>query len=242
MFRKHWRNPAFWRWWWRRRLSTGTKVVVATVAFAALLSGGWIASSGLPGANAGHGTSAYVLETTVSRIVTIRSHGKTVVKKVPIVISRAVVRSETSYQTIVDTKILTTPGAVKYVEKKVLRYVPVVRQRVVTVGGKTSTVTETRRVPTVKTQTLTNVVTNQQTVTNDRTVVVSNSSTVVQPVTTVETRTAVETRTVTSPPDTVTITQTVVRTETAPADTVTISVPTVTVNVLTVTVIVPTTD
>jgi hypothetical protein len=216
--KEHWHEAAFWRWWWRERVSGGTKVVATTLFVAALLSGGWIASSGLPGAHAEAASSSYVLETTVSRVVTVREHGKTIVKKVPVVIRRSVIRSRTD--TVVETTVIRTPGGIRYVQKKVL--VPVVRRRVVTVGGKTSTVTETRLVPTVKTQTLTNVVTNQQTVqqvvTNERTV--ERTATVVQPVTTVETRT------VTLPPDTVTVTQTetVTRTETSPAVTVEVTV------------------
>jgi len=133
-----------------------------------------------------------------------------------------------SFATQIDTRVVTTPGGVRYLTRKVVRYVPVVHKRTVRVNGKTSTVTETRLVPTVKTQTLTNVVTNEQTVTNQNTVVVNHSSTVTQPVTTVETHT------VTLPPDTVTETQTqtetvtetetVVETVTQPPDTSTITI------------------
>ena len=70
-----------------------------------------------------------------------------------------------------------------------MRYVPVVHKRTVLVNGKTKTITETRLVPTVKTQTLTNVVTNQQTVTNQSTVVVNKHEHGHAAVTTVETHT-----------------------------------------------------
>jgi hypothetical protein len=138
------------------------------------------------------------------------------VRRIPVVIRRSVAASRTAYETLVDTRYVTTPGKVQ----KVFRYVPVVKRSVVRVNGKTTTLTQTRLVPTVKTQTLTNVVTNQQTVTN----VVNHTDTVVQPVTTVVTKT------VTLPPNTVTQVQTVTVTQTQtvtqPGPTVTITVPT----------------
>jgi hypothetical protein len=140
-------------------------------------------------------------------------------------VRRTIVRSSTAFATVIDTRVVTTPGGVRYLTRKVVRYVPVVHKRIVHVNGKTTTVTETRLVPTVKTQTLTNVVTNQQTVTNQSTVVVNRSTTVTQPVTTVETHT------VTLPPETVTETQTqtqtetVVETVTEPAVTITLPLP-----------------
>jgi hypothetical protein len=201
--REHWRDPGFWRWWWGHRVGTETKVAVGAVLAAVLVVGGYFASSGLTGASAAPDNSAsYVLQTTVTRVVTVREHGKTIVKRLPVVVRRSVVRSSTAFATLVDTRVVTTPGGVRYVARKVVRYVPVVKQRVVRVNGKTTTLTETRLVPTVKTQTLTNVVTNQQTVTNQSTVVVNKTDTVVQPVTTVETQT------VTVQPATVTVTQT----------------------------------
>jgi hypothetical protein len=139
----------------------------------------------------------------------VRDHGRTRIKRVPVV-RRVVVHPGTTFVTT------TTPGGVHVVRQRVLRYVPVVTKRVVTIHGKTRTLTETRIVPTVRTQTQTqvqtqtSVVTNQQTVVNQVTVVDRRTETVVQPVTVVqtETETVTETRTVTAPPETVVITVT----------------------------------
>lgn len=210
MIRENWRALAFWRWWWRERVRGDVKLALALVLLPALLVGGYFAASGLTAANAADTGSSYVLETTVQKIVTVREHGRVVVKRVPVVVRRSIVKNHTSYDTVVDTKVVTTAGGTRYVTRKVLHYVPVVHQRVVKVKGKTTTITETRLVPTVKTQTLTNVVTNQQTVTNQNTVVVNHSDTVVQPVTNVVTKT--ETQTL--PPDTVTVTKTQTETQT----------------------------
>jgi hypothetical protein len=161
-----------------------------------------------------------VLQTTISKVVTVKKDGRTFVKRVPVIVRRTIVRSSTAFATQVDTRVVTTPGGVRYLTKKVVRYVPVVHKRTVRVGGKTTTVTQTQLVPTVKTET--SVVTNQQTVTNQSTVVVNR--TVTQPVTTVQTKT------VTLPPETVTqtqtqtVTETVVTTVQQPPDTTTITI------------------
>jgi hypothetical protein len=210
LLRSNWRSLAFWRWWWREGIRRDIKFLVILVLIPILLVGGYFAASGLTAAEASGGSSSYVLETTIQKIVTVREHGRVIVKRLPVVVRRTIVKNHTSRETIVDTRVVTTPGGVHYVTRKVLRYVPVVHKRVIRVKGKTTTITETRLVPTIKTQTqvLTNVVTNQQTVTN----VVNHSETVVQPVTTVVTKT--ETKTQTQPPDTVTVTKTQTETET----------------------------
>lgn len=225
MFRENWKARGFWRWWWRS-LPADAKYVSAVLLAGVLVVGGYFASGHLAGASAARdGADAYVLRTTISKVVTVKEHGRTVVKRVPVVVRRTIVHSSTAYATSVDTRVVTTPGGLRYVTKNVVRYVPVVHKRTVLVNGKTQTITETRLVPTVKTQTLTNVVTDRQTVTNQSTVVVNRSSTVTQPVTTVETHT------VTLPPNTVTdtetqtVTQTVVETVTAPATTITLPLP-----------------
>jgi len=206
MIRENWRTFGFWRWWWRSHVPADAKYMLAVLLAGVLLVGGYFASGHLTGASAARSADSYVRETTISKIITVKEHGRTVVKRVPVVIRKTIVHSSTAWATSVDTRVVTTPGGLRYVTKKVVRYVPVVHKRTVLVDGKTKTVTETRLVPTV--QTLTSVVTNQQTVTNQSTVVVNKSSTVTQPVTTVETHT------VTSPPDTVTETETQTQTET----------------------------
>jgi hypothetical protein len=206
MFRENWRTFGFWRWWWRNHVPVDARYMALVLLAGALLVGGYFASGHLAGASAAQTADSYVRETTISKIVTVREHGRTVVKRVPVVVRKTIVRSSTAWATSVDTRVVTRPGGVRYVTRKVTRYVPVVKKRTVLVNGKTKTVTETRVVPTVKTETA--VVTNQQTVTNQNTVVVNKSSTVTQPVTTVETHT------VTLPAQTVTHTETQTQTET----------------------------
>jgi hypothetical protein len=218
MFRENWRTFGFWRWWWRSSVPTDAKYLFAVLVAAVLVVGGYLASGHLAGAASAKGVDSFIRETTISKVVTLKEHGRTVVKRVPLVVRRTVVHSSTAWATSVDTRVVTTPAGVRYVTKKVVQYVPVVHKRSVLVNGKTKTVTETRLVPTVKTET--SVVTNQQTVTNESTVVVNKSSTVTQPVTTVETHT------VTLPPDTVTQVETQTQTETVTqTQTVTTTVP-----------------
>ena len=220
MFRENWKTVAFWRWWWRSQVPVDAKYGAAVMLAAVLVVGGYFASGHLAGASAAQSADSYVRETTISKIVTVNRNGRKIVKRVPVVVRKTIVHSSTAWATSVDTRYVTTPGGVRYVTKKVVRYVPVIHKRAVLVNGKTKTVTETQLVPTVKTET--NVVTNQQTVTNQSTVVVS------KPVTTVETHT------VTLPPETVTntvtqtqtetVTETVVTTVQLPGDTTTITV------------------
>jgi hypothetical protein len=229
MFRKNWMDLRFWRWYWREEVPTDAKVVVALALCALLAVAGYFASGHLSGANAASSDGTYVLETTVTKVITVKQHGRTIVKRVPVVVRRLIIRSRTrtAFETVVDTRVVTAPGGVRYVTRKVVHLVPVVKQRIVKVHGKTTTLTETRLVPTVRTQTLTNVVTNEQTVTNQNTVVVNHTSTVTQ------TATQTETHTVTLPPQTVTDTrtETVVQTVTQPAQTVTVTEPAVTITV-----------
>jgi hypothetical protein len=217
MIRENWRSPRFWPWWWRNAAPFDVKAVVVLALVGLLLVGGFFASGHLTSAKAAgsSGADSYILETTVRKVVTVREHGKVVVKRVPVVVRRTVVRASTDYQTVVNTQVVTTPGGVRYVQKKVLRYVPVVHTSIVHVDGKTKTLTQTRLVPTTRTetQTLTNVVTNENTVTNQNTVVVAKTQTVVQPVTTVETTTTF----VTLPRETTTETSFSVTTVTLPA-------------------------
>jgi hypothetical protein len=222
MFRQHWRDPHFWNWWWRNRLPLEVRAVAALVLLALLLGGGWFAAGRLSTAHAGR--DAYVLETTVQRVVTVREKGKLVRKLIPVV-RRVVVQPSTEFrtQTQYATQVVTTPGGVRIVRKPVIRYVPKIRIRVVTNNGRVRTVSETRLVPTTKveTRTETSVVTGERTVTN----------------TAVQTQTVVNVRTVTNTQtETVVATTTQVQTETEPPVTVTETQPAETV---TVTVTVP---
>ena len=74
------------------------------------------------------------------RVVTVRQHGKLVVKRVPVVVRRNVVHSQTSYQTVIDKQVVTTPGGVRRVVTTVPRFVPV--ERVVKVTNQSTVVVD----------------------------------------------------------------------------------------------------
>ena len=225
MIREHWRELGFWRWWWRNRVPTTARLGSAIAAVLLFLGGGFLAADRLATASTGLSTGAYTFETTVEKVVTVRQHGKTVVKRVP-VIRRITMTPQTVVQTLLDTRVVTTPGGVRVVERKVVQTVPVIRRRVVTVNGKTRTTTETRLVQTTRTQTQTQiqtaVVTNQNTTTLEHTH--TDTLTQTQTVTQTQTQTAL-----------VTVVQTVTATQTLPAQTVT-DILTVTLPGITVTV------
>ena len=217
MIREHWRDPRFWRWFWHNRAPSGVKLVVVMFAAVGFLVGGYVAADRLSTASAG--VSAVTYETTIEQPVTVREHGKTIVRRVAVV-RRVVLRPQTAFETRYDTRLITTPGGVKVVRQKVVRYVPVIRRRVVTVNGKTRTIKETHLVAVTtirtETQTETSVITNERTVINAQTVVNQNTVTQVStqnvnvtvPVTVSETHT-----------------QTLVTTQTLPAETVTETLP-----------------
>jgi hypothetical protein len=210
----------FWRWFWQNRTPAGAKVAAALCGGAAVLVGGLFAADRLSGARAS--VTALTYETTIQKLVTVREHGKTIVRRVPVV-RRVVLRPETVFETRFDTRLITTPGGIRLVRQPVVKYVPVVRRHVITVNGKTQTITQTKLVPTttIRTQTLTNVVTNQQTVVDQSTVTVVNNRVVPVTVTESHAETVVETQTL--PPETVTLPPVTV-TETLPV-TVTVTVP-----------------
>jgi hypothetical protein len=239
MFREHWRERGFWRWWWREKAPFGLRMGVAVTLLGLVLGAGVFAAGRLTSATAGlAATGSYLIETTVDKVVTVREKGRVVRKVVPVVkrvfLKRVVLKPSTAYETKTSfaTHYITTPGHVRVVRKPVVRYVPVVKKRVVTIAGKTHTVAVTRLVPTTKvvTQTQTSQVTNQQTVTSthvttQKQVVTQTQSvtdTQTQTVTSTQTETEVETVTVpTTVPTTVTTTVTtiVTTTVTVPATT-----------------------
>lgn len=223
MFRRHWHDPGFWKWWWRNRLSQdgrrGASVLLALV----LVGGGWFAANKLTSAGARTATDAYVLEKTVERIVTVQERGKLVRKLVPVV-QRVLVRPATRFQTQTryGTELVTVGGQTRVVGEPVVRYVPRLRERLVTVNGRMSTISETRLVPTttVLTRTQTAVVTAERTVTDTQVHVRTDERTVTD--TETRFRTVTDTRTETTPA--VTVTATVTATETLPPVTVTAAV------------------
>jgi hypothetical protein len=217
MFRRHWNDPGFWKWWWQHRLSAGARNGAGVGLVVLLLAGGWLAADHLTSAGAGTGTEAYVLQTTVERLVTVREEGKLVRRRVPVV-KRVLVRPPSSLQaeTRYQTELVTVAGTTRVVKQPVVRYVPRVEDRLVTVNGRTTTVSETRLVPTttVRTRTQTAVVT------AERTVTATLTQTEAQTVTDTRVRTITNTRTETTPP----VTTTVTATQTLPASTVTVVV------------------
>jgi hypothetical protein len=215
VFGSHWREIRFWKWWWQNRAPVGLRVGCYVLLLAVLLTGGWFAASRLSPAAAG--SNAYTLETTLTKTVTVRQGGK-LVRRVVHVVKRVRLRPETVFRTdtTFGTKIVTTPGGVRVVRQPVVKYVPRVRTHVVTVGGKTRTVTETLQVPTttVETRTETNVVTGGTrtvTETQSQTNVITTERTVVDQQTVTETQTHTATVTETAP---VTVTETVTSTDT----------------------------
>jgi hypothetical protein len=163
VFRRHWMTGTFWHWWWRTRVPVGAKLATLITLVFLVLVGGYFASAELTGASAAGGSSqAYVLEKTMTRVVTVRHRGTTVTIREPTAVRRDIVRQPTALETVVET-----------------RYVPVVRRSIVRPREKTQTVVETRLVPTVRTRTVTNAqtltLTTTQTVTNEDTVVVTST-------------------------------------------------------------------
>lgn len=179
MFRRNWRNPGFWKWWWQYRVTAATRFAVGALLLALIVVGGWFGSVYLTTADAGSKADSYVRETTLQRVVTVREKGKIIRKVVPVV------------------------------RRPVVRYVPRVRDRVVTVGGRTRTVSETRLVPTttIRTRTQTAIVTAERTVTATQVQTRTAERTVTNTDTQYRTVTDTQTLTETSPPVTVTTTE-----------------------------------
>ena len=212
---------------------------------AAILVGGWFVADGLTAAKASTSADSLVLETTVNKLITVREKGKLVTKVVPVV--KRVVRIRSHTQTQVEretdlrysTRVVTEPGATRLVRRVVTTRVPVVKNHVITVNGKTKTVAVTSYVPTTRvetqTQTQTQTETRQQTVTQSAApntitqVSTANHTTTdvqtqTQTVTTVQTATVTTTNVVTEV-QTVTNTVTDTQTVTEPPVTITITLP-----------------
>jgi hypothetical protein len=198
MFRRHWHEPAFWRWWWGNQAPHGAKVSLAGLALLGFLGVGFLAALGLSEADAGGSPPALTMQTTVSKLVTVRDHGRVVVRRVPVV-RRVVYRPQTAVQTLFGTRVVTAAGRVITAPGRA-----VVQKRLVTVGGKTHTIIATQTVSRTRTQTQvqteTSVVTDQQTVVRTETLPVTVQQTVVQ----------------TLPPETVTVTVPITVTITVP--------------------------
>jgi hypothetical protein len=217
MFRRHWRDPHFWRWLLHNRVSLELKVLTSVVAAALILGIGWFAADRLSNASAettSPGEPAFV--TTVEKVVTVTSGGRILRKLVPEV--RRIVVTRTTTRTSVET----VQGRVRTIRgKRVVVSVPGVPGKVTTVAGPTKTVVTSKLVPTTNVETQTSTLTQVRTETQ----VVTHPSTVVSTATRTVTGTVMTTRTVTQPV-TVTTTQvvTVTQTTTVPV-TVTVTQP-----------------
>lgn len=220
MVREHWREPAFWAWWWRNCLPRDVRRGAAIALFGIVLGGGLLVAALATGQPSGPVLSV----TTERQLVTDRVRGRPLERVVPVV-KRIVLRPSTSVetQTATRTHYLTTPGGVRLVTRPVVRYVDVVKQHVITVAGRSRTVGVTVRLPTttVLTRTQTRQVTDAQTVTNNQVTTVRQQVTQTR----TQTQTQIQTQTVTeTQPVTVTETQTETVTDTVTLP-VTVTVP-----------------
>jgi len=215
-----WFDPAWYRYL-RRRYPWSTVLTIA-ILIGALGLGGYAAVVAM-GAGSATSDTYVALTPTVTRNVTVRIHGRTVVKRIPVV--KRVYAKPT---TVMETRTIQTPGGEKVVTRPVVRYQVVYRKKVVLVHGKPVTVrqsvTDTRMLTDTRLLTVTNMVTNEHTstVVNERTNTVSQTQTV--------------TRTQTAPPETTTVFATTTEHVTTTTPRATVTTPTVTV---TVTVTVP---
>jgi hypothetical protein len=202
-----WVDPAWYRYL-GQRYPWGTVLTIA-ISIGALGLGGYAAVRAM-GAGSATSDTYVALTTTVTRNVKVRMHGRTVVKRIPVV--KRVYAKPT---TVMETRTIQTPGGAKVVTRPVVRYHVVYRKKVVLVHGKPVTVRQSVTDTRMLTDTVTNVVTNEHTstVVNERTNTVSQTQTV--------------TRTLTAPPETTTVFATTTEhvTTTTPGATVTVTAP-----------------
>ena len=212
VIRNYWRDPHFWTWWWKQRVPSEAKVVMAVVIVSLLGFGGYAAAGGLNTAvtaTSSEPLSAQV--TTVEKVLTIREGGRVVTRPVRVVRTIPGLGS-TSFSTQVLLNTVTTPGDTYVVTQRDVRTVPVVRRVVVTRDGRIRTIVETR-----PGRTRTSIVTDQRTVTNERVLtserVVTNERVVTRDRVVTDSVTVRSTETIreTLP---VTVVETIVRTET----------------------------
>ncbi len=219
-----WLDPNWYRYLWRRRLPFEAKAGLSLILIGLVLGGGYFAADQLASASAGTSSGAYIVQsTTITKIVTIRRNGRTVVKRYPVVHT---VRLKAKVETVTDLRTVTTAGRTSIVPVVKIRYVPVTRTvshdvtSFVRVNGKTRTIVTTKSVtrPVTVSRTQTQVVTNERTQTNNITNEHTNTVVTTRPVTTTVvskpvTSTVVRTNDVTTTV-VVTTTETLVRTQT----------------------------
>jgi hypothetical protein len=159
-----WKQPEYWRAWWRERVSFEQKAAFVVLCVGGLLVAGWLGADSLSSASAGvQRTTAPTIE-TVRRVVTVREAGKAVTTRVPevkrIFVTRkeqspavTVVRTETAYGTNTVTvpsyvtHVVTAPGRTVTQTQVVTTVATTVEWHVITVVEKSKPVTVTVTAP-----------------------------------------------------------------------------------------------
>jgi len=70
VLRDDWSDPEFWRWWWRNRVPIEVKIGAGAAAALVMAVVGYVLAYGIASDAEASGTR--VVETTVSRVVTVR--------------------------------------------------------------------------------------------------------------------------------------------------------------------------
>ena len=169
--RRHWREPAFWRWYIRNRVPIEAKVFGSLGLLALIAGGGYVLSSAPTGGTAG-GVKAQAMTieeqaVTVEKQITVGGRTRTIRQRVPVV-QRVIVPGAPG-----TTRVLTTAVTqpVRVLERRVVTADGTTRTR--TLEGPTSTVVrtitgQTPAIPTTRTVTSDREVTTVQTVTGTR--------------------------------------------------------------------------
>jgi hypothetical protein len=181
-----WRDPYYWSWWWRNRVSPDAKIVVAVVAVGLLGIGGYVAANGLEASVAGPGARGDEVElvtTTVQKLVTVRADGEAVTTPARVV--ARVADGSVAADRVTQVRVETVGGGTQARVVTRREVVPVVRRERVTVAGGVRTVVrearaETQTVERVVDQVVERVV--ERTVTQERPVTVDATQTVTQTV------------------------------------------------------------
>jgi hypothetical protein len=81
VIRKNWRDPHFWRWWWRYRASLDVKLFLGALGLIVVAAVGYVTAHDY--ASADSGLDSYA--TTSRSEVTVQGQTRTVVRTVPVV-------------------------------------------------------------------------------------------------------------------------------------------------------------
>ena len=228
--RRNWRDPQYWRWWWRERLSSGDKLLLALAAAGVALIGGIITADWLSYDDTSETLTVPVISTvgaSRSGVSSKAGDGAPLTPPASPAPARVVTEVLTSLETTTfpaETKVVTVRrnGRTLVVPKVIAKPGQTVTHQVRVPGPVRERVVTSEHVDTVvRTQTQTQ--TQTQTRTTDRLVTVTSPA---------ETETI--SRTVTQPSPTVT--QTNVVTVHDPAQVVTVTRPVTVTNEVTVTV------